>query len=167
MPDSILEQARKKKQTRTAIAWIGGGCLFAFLALLQLVLLVSWGHKRVELQKSAIEKRMQVQAKRSAKTEHPVLPAWVPIYPGGEPKGPADAREGEVALRTQDQPDRVLDFYAERLRANGFALRPRTNQAAVYTLLGRRPDGREVTVQSGTALHPAGTWIVVTYKATG
>jgi hypothetical protein len=167
MPDSILEQARKKRQTRTAIAWIGGGCLFAILALLQIVLLVSLAHKRVELKKSEIEKRSEERASLRAKTEHPVLPAWVPVYPGGEPKGAADARKGEVALRTLDQPDRVLDFYAERLQANGFALMPRTNQAAVYTLEGRRPDGREVTVQSGTGMHPTGTWIVVTYKATG
>jgi hypothetical protein len=166
MPDNILEQARKKRQTRTAIAWIGGGCLFAFLALLQLILLVSWAHKRVELKKGTIEKRAEERASLRAKTEHPVLPAWVPVYPGGEPKGGAGAREGEVALRTLDKPDRVLDFYAERLRTNGFAVRPRTEQAMVYTLEGRRPDGSEVTVQSGTGMHPAGTWIVVTYKAT-
>jgi hypothetical protein len=167
MPDNILEQARKKRQKRAAIAWVGGGCLFVILALLQLVLLGSWATARMKATMVQIEKRAQERVKMRARTEHPTLPGWVPVYPGAEAKGAAGETEGEVALRTDDPPAQVLGFYADRLRANGFEVEPPTEEAQVHTLQGRRRDGRELTVQSGTGMEPRGTWIVVHYKTGG
>jgi hypothetical protein len=70
MLGSILEQARQKRQTRTAIAWIGGGCFVLVLAVGQLVLLGWWANSRLTAKMAQMEnmKRVRTQA------EHPVLP---------------------------------------------------------------------------------------------
>ena len=161
MPDLTLEQARLKRQRRTAVAWIGGCGFVLLLAVGQLALVEWWAYKRAAVQITRLKEAKRVQAR----TEHPLLPAWVPVYADGEPKGAVGEKGGEVALHTKDKPERVLDFYADRLRGNGFELAPRTQEAQVYKLEARRLDGREITVQSGES--HTGTWIVVTYKAGG
>ena len=59
--------------------------------------------------------------------EHAVdVPGWVPLYPeGGGERGVFSAHSGEgsggaILVETTDSPEDVLDFYAERLEADGF-----------------------------------------------
>jgi hypothetical protein len=92
----------------------------------------------------------------------PAPPAWLPVYPGTAVRGPASPRQGKVSLYTEDPPERVLDFYAWRLRANGFEVEPRTKQGKSLQLHAWHRDGSELTVQAGGS--HIGTWILLTYK---
>jgi len=147
-------------------AWLGGGCLVVVLGVAQLAILVAWGNSRVADKKLQLEKARAQAIRKARAIEHPTLPVWLPVYPGTQARGAAGRREGEVALgRTEDAPEKVLGFYADRLQAKGFAVEPRTEAAQVWRLHARRQDGSELTVQSGQG--HSGTWIVLTYKDGG
>jgi hypothetical protein len=144
------------KQGWKAFAWIGGGCLLAVLVVIQVLLLLSWGSRKMA---------GEVKKSYDARKEHPVLPPWVPVYPGTHAKGLVLHGEGEVTLRTQDPPDRVLDFYADRLRADGFEVERQTETTQVFRLHARRPDGSDVRIRSGQGF--GRTWIALGFKTAG
>jgi len=60
------------------------------------------------------------------------LPAWLPAYPGTDPKPSASIRtpDGEslsIAFKTSDSGQKVMDFYEERLKGDGFTINSRTS----------------------------------------
>ena len=154
MVDSGPPSRPSPKPGWKVFAWVGGGCLVAILLVLQVFLLMMWGGRKLGGETKKI---------LDARKEHPVLPPWVPVYPGTHAKGLVFDGQAELSLHTVDPPDRVLGFYAERLRADGFEVERWTEPTRVFRLHARRPDGSEVRVRSG---HGFGrTWIALGFKS--
>jgi hypothetical protein len=142
------------QQSWKAFAWVGGGCFVAVLAMAQVLLLLAWGSRTMGRE---LEKGIE------ARKEHPILPTWVPVYPGTHARGLVFHGQGEMSLHTEDPPDRVIDFYAERLSTNGFAVERRMEPAQVYRLKGRRSDGSAIAIRSGKSF--GRTWIALGFHA--
>jgi hypothetical protein len=60
------------------------------------------------------------------------VPAWLPEYPGSNPKSifsarNKDVRSGTFIFTTQDSPDHVAQYYRDQLEAAGFTIAAATN----------------------------------------
>jgi hypothetical protein len=91
------------------------------------------------------------------------LPAWLPAYPGATSAGGFSAKTAEATsqtftLNTTDPPDRVLAFYQDQLKNNGFTVQTPTTlavggQTTTGTIVADSPDQKrhvQVVVQAGS-----------------
>ncbi len=94
------------------------------------------------------------------------FPDDVPIYPGATVVGSMQAAESGrmVTLRTADAPDRVQDFYRERLAGGGWEIASEMNFGGQRMLTAEKDD-RVAAVQVGTA--EDGTRVVLTVSEGG
>jgi hypothetical protein len=150
------ERTGQKRQTWKVLGWVGCGGLAAALVLFLLLLGLGFFGQRIEANKKLARQ----------------VPSWVPLYPGTQAK---DARdwpnmdprevEGTIILFTDDPPERVIDYYAGRLRALGFAVDPPSVEDDRVRLRGRAPrGGRDLAVETGS--NSQNTWIHLQYKWT-
>lgn len=103
------------------------------------------------------------------------LPSWVPTYPGGTAQSAFDARTAEghsaaFTLTTQDSVQQVLDFYQEKLEAEGFKVQKSSyetgGQVAGGVVVAVTEDQkREVNVNVSTS--EQGTQAMVSFNDKG
>jgi hypothetical protein len=133
------------------VVWVGGGCLVAVLAALQVLLVFVLYMNRLTNQ---MERGM-------------AIPAWVPPYPGAhalrDPIGfpRLSGVEGLAFLATADPPETVIDFYSQKMRAQGFVVDPPTLDGNDRRLHAAARDGRDLTVTSGG--QEGSAWIKLIY----
>jgi hypothetical protein len=103
------------------------------------------------------------------------VPDWVPAYPGSEAQGTgvADTPEGKggmVTIKTTDSVDKVVKFYEDKLKADGYTVQQSTSTAN-GTMSGAMVSGstegeaRTVTIMAGPMSDGSeGTEAVVTFS---
>lgn len=81
------------------------------------------------------------------------LPSWMPAYPGAEMRGTLSATKDDkqsavVGFRTTDSSRKVIDFYTEALKKNGFSVEMETVVSDSTAVLKARSDAprRSATV---------------------
>lgn len=117
----------------------------------------------------------QGQTSTFAATAGGEVPGWVPAYPGAESQGAfsADTPEGKggtVTIKTADSVDKVIQFYDERLKGDGFTVEQNSttsNGAVTNAVVSARTEGEARTV--GIIASPAsdgsgGTEAVITFS---
>lgn len=103
------------------------------------------------------------------------LPDWVPVYPGGESQGTfatdtPEAKAGGVTVKTTDSVDKVVKFYEDKLKADGYSVQQSTSSAN-GTISGAVVSGstegeaRTVSVMAGPSSDGSGgTEAVITFS---
>jgi hypothetical protein len=103
------------------------------------------------------------------------LPDWVPAYPGGEAQGTgvADTPEGKggmVTIKTTDSVDKVVKFYEDKLKADGYTVQQSTSTAngimsGAVVSGSTEGDARTVSIMAGPMSDGSeGTEAVVTFS---
>lgn len=119
---------------------------------------------------------LEIRAEEGGKTsrlrigaEPDEIPDWVPVYPGAQPASTfvsttAEGTNGAFSLTTSDQPDEVLDWYAEELEDLGI-----DPQRSMFTttvsrggLVSGESGGRRLDVT--VASQNEGTSVTVTFN---
>lgn len=95
-------------------------------------------------------------------------PDWVPVYPGSSPQNTFSAsngseQSGSYTFTTSDSPEKLISFYGDSLKSNGFAVsnltsnsegkvggmvsgEDKTNKRTIVVSLGTESDGTHVNV---------------------
>lgn len=103
------------------------------------------------------------------------VPDWVPAYPGGEAQGAfsADTPEGKggtVTIKTTDSLDKVVKFYEDRLKSDGYTVEQNTsssNGTLSSAVLSGKTEGEQRTVSliaSPSSDGSGGTEAVITFS---
>jgi hypothetical protein len=76
------------------------------------------------------------------------LPSWMPAYPGADMRGTMSASKDEkqsamVGFTTKDSFRKVLDFYTDALKKNGFTVEARTVVSDTTAVLTAKSDSPE------------------------
>lgn len=99
------------------------------------------------------------------------VPAWVPDYPGSDPRSAFSAQgsqgeSGSFTFKTRDQPDKVIKFYRDWFQTSGLNLTTNItsdepHQAAATLVAEDDAKSRSVTVIVGR--EASDTTVSVTY----
>lgn len=130
---------------------------------------VSFGEQGIEVTSEEDGKTSTMKIGGSAGSD---VPDWVPVYPGTVPastfvSSSGGRTQGAFALNTDDQPEAVLDWYADEMSDLGIADPDRSSFQAGDTRGGSvsGSSGSELKLNVSAMAREGGTVITVTFEA--